>query len=120
MAKDVNDVIDESTDSGDVTRDDKLWAALCWVPFVGWIISILVLVVKEKNTRPFIKYHAAQSLVLNAVAGVVGVLLAAVIIGCFILFTSVIYSIYLAIQAYQGEWVEIPFITEFCKNQGWG
>ncbi len=114
------EIINESMGSGDVTQDDKLWGALCWAPLVGWMISILVLLMEDKNTRPFIKYHAAQSLVLNAIAGVVGGPLVAVIIGCFILFTSFIYSIYLAFQAYQGEWVEIPFITEFCKNQGWG
>ena len=34
-------------------------------------------------------------------------------------FAVLIYTIYLAIQAYQGEWVTIPFITDFCKNQGW-
>jgi hypothetical protein len=27
--------------------------------------------------------------------------------------------IYLAVKAYQGEWVTVPLLTDFCKNQGW-
>jgi hypothetical protein len=27
--------------------------------------------------------------------------------------------LYPAIKAYQGEWVQIPWLTDFCKNQGW-
>jgi uncharacterized membrane protein len=30
-----------------------------------------------------------------------------------------IYAIYCGYQAYQGKLVEIPVITNLCKNQGW-
>jgi hypothetical protein len=29
------------------------------------------------------------------------------------------YQLYLAYQAYQGQTINIPIITDFCKNQGW-
>ncbi len=113
-------MVNEPVDGGDiVTQDDKLWGALCWVPFVGWIVSILVLLMEDKRDRPFVKYHAVQSLALNVIAGVISGILSVVVIGCFVFLAWNIYLIYLAIQAYQGEWVEIPFITDFCKNQGW-
>ncbi len=31
----------------------------------------------------------------------------------------VVYLIYLAIKGYQGEYVTIPVVTDFVKNQGW-
>jgi hypothetical protein len=30
-----------------------------------------------------------------------------------------IYAIFLGIKAYGGNEVEVPVITNFCKNQGW-
>jgi uncharacterized membrane protein len=30
-----------------------------------------------------------------------------------------IYAIVLAVKAYQGEWVTVPFLSDFCKKQGW-
>jgi uncharacterized membrane protein len=100
----------------DVTQDDKLWALLSWL---FWPIAIIVLLLEDKKQRPFIKYHAVQSLVLGVIAGVVSGVLSFVIIGCVVGLVWVVYVIYLAIKAYQGEWVEIPFITEFCKGQSW-
>lgn len=100
--------------SEEVTDDDKLWGALCWVPFIGWIICIIVLLMEDKKARPFIKYNAVIGLAFAVVWGVAG----AITLGC-IGILGAIYAVYLAIQAYQGEWVEVPFLTDFCKNQGW-
>ena len=48
--------------SSDVTSDDKLWAALGYpIP----IIPIIVLLMEDKKNRPFIKFHAIQSLIFN-------------------------------------------------------
>lgn len=95
----------------DVTDDDKLWALLSWL---FWPIAIIVLLMEEKKDRPFIRYHAIQSLVL----AVIGLVLGTITVGCLAL-VWVVYIIVLAIKAYQGEWVTIPLITDFCKNQGW-
>jgi uncharacterized membrane protein len=100
----------------EVTQDDKLWALLGWL---FWPIALIVLLLEEKKARPFIKYHAIQSLALGVVGYIIAALLSTVFIGCFVGLAVLVYTIYLAVQAYQGQWVEIPFVTDFCKNQGW-
>jgi hypothetical protein len=29
------------------------------------------------------------------------------------------YALYLGIKSYGGEWVEVPVISDFVRNQGW-
>jgi len=50
--------------SPEVTSDDKLWSALGYpIP----ILPIIVLFLEDKKNRPFIKFHAVQSLAFNVV-----------------------------------------------------
>ncbi len=109
------EMVNEPVGGEEITQDDKLWALLSWL---FWPIAVIVLLI-DKKERPFIKYHAVQALALGVVGYLISALLSAVVVGCFVGFAVLIYTIYLAIQAYQGEWVTIPFITDFCKNQGW-
>jgi len=97
----------------DITSDDKLWALLSYI-FAPWV-SIVVLLMDEMKNRPFIKYHAVQSAALAVVLMIASVLLIGVCLWPF----YIIYIIYLAIKAYQGEYVTIPVITDFVRNQGW-
>jgi uncharacterized protein len=106
-----------SQPQGNLTDDDKLWALLSWI--FAPIVPIIVLLLEDKKARPFIKYNAVQALVLSVVGYVVSSILSFVVIGCFIGLAVLIYIIYLAIQAYQGKWVTVPVITDFCKSQGW-
>ncbi len=101
----------------DVTDDDKLWALLSWI--LAPIVPIIVLLLEDKKSRPFIKYNAIQALALTLVGYVVSSVLSAVLIGCFTGIALFIYVIYLAIQSYQGKWVTVPVVTDFCKGQGW-
>ncbi len=101
----------------DVTDDDKLWSLLSWI--FAPIVPIIVLLLEDKKTRPFIKYNAMQALVLSVVGYVASSVLSFIIIGCFIGAAVLIYMIVLAIQSYQGKWVTIPVVTDFCKGQGW-
>jgi len=96
----------------EISSDDKLWAALCYIPYVNPIISIIVLLMEEKKNRQFIKYHAVQSLVL----GIIAYLLTPV---CGIGLLVAVYMLYLAYQAYQGKYENVPALTDFIKNQGW-
>lgn len=104
--------------SSDVTSDDKLWAAIGY-PIV--LVAIIVLFMEEKKNRPFIKYHAVQSIAANVVFYVLGIILTTVTFGfggiCFGLVWLVFF--YWAYQAYQGLMFEIPVVTKFIKNQGW-
>jgi len=97
----------------DITQDDKLWALLCWI--IGVIVPIIVLLMEDKKNRPFLKYNAVQSLALAVAAWATTLVGIGVCLGPL----AFIYAIFLGIKSYQGEWVEIPFLTDFCKNQGW-
>ena len=92
-------------------NDDRLWAALSYLPVVWPIVAIVMLVWEEKKNRPYIKYHAIQSLATGAAA----FLLSFLCIG----FLVYLYMFYLAYLAYQGQDVTVPVITDFIKKQGW-
>ena len=96
--------------SPDVTSDDKLWAALSYVVV---IIAIVVLLMEDKKNRPYIKFNAVQSII----AFVVITVIATITFGC----GSILYLVLLwwAYQAYQGQDVKIPVISDFIRNQGW-
>jgi hypothetical protein len=69
----------------------------------------------DKKARPFIKYNAVLSLALSVIAwgsSIIG-------IGLCLGPLAFIYSIFLGIQAYQGKWVTVPFLSDFIKKQGW-
>ena len=101
----------------DITDDDKLWSLLSWI-FTP-LVPIIVLLLEDKKVRPFIKYNAIQALVLGVVNMVVSGVLGAVVIGCFIGVAVFVYMVYLGVQSYNGNWVTVPMLTDFCKNQGW-
>jgi uncharacterized membrane protein len=101
----------------EVTDDDKLWALLSWIT---GIVAIVALLMEDKKDRPFIKYNAVMSLVVVVVITVVVSIISVITCGFgAVLALAYIYPIYLGIKAYQGEWVEVPYLTEFAKKQGW-
>lgn len=95
--------------SGEVTGDDRLWAALAYV--FSPLVPIVLFLMADKKDRPFIRAHNAQALVL----GILTVLTSAFCVGVLIL----LYQFYCAYQAYQGKLVNIPVLTDFIKGQGW-
>ena len=104
--------------SSDVTSDDKLWAALAYV--FSPIVPIIILLMEDKKNRPFIKAHNAQALVAGIVLDVILMILTTVTCGIgAILFVLWFVMLYWAYKAYQGEYVTIPVITDFCKKQNW-
>ena len=108
---------DFGPEATDITDDDKLWALLSWII---WIVALIAVLMEDKKNRPFIKYNAVMSLALGIVLTVVVSILSAVTCGFgAITVVAFIYPIYLGIKAYQGEWVEVPWLTDFVKNQGW-
>jgi uncharacterized membrane protein len=103
----------------DLTSDDKLWALLAYLPFVGWIIAIVALLMEDKKSRPFIKFHSIQALILAVVNGIVAGILSTVIIGICTGLAGMAYMLYIGYKAYQGETVTVPFLTDFIRQQGW-
>lgn len=104
--------------SPEITSDDRLWGLLSFL--LTPIIPILILVMEDKKNRPFLKYHAVPTLILGIVEYVLIGLLNVILpfIGCVGLLV-LIYNIVLGLKANKGEYVEIPFITNFAKQQGW-
>lgn len=101
----------------EITSDDKLWALLAYV--LSPLIPVIILFLDDKKNRPFIKAHNGQALVLGIVNVVLGILVGwTVVLSCVPLLIW-IYMVYLGIQAYQGQYVTVPVITDFVKNQGW-
>ena len=103
---------DFKNDMGDVTDDDKLWAALSLaIPIIG----IIALLMEDKKDRPYIRDAAVHGLALSAIIFIIGLIPFVQCISPFIWF----YMVYLAIQAYGGTRAEVPGLTDFIKGQGW-
>jgi uncharacterized membrane protein len=99
----------------ELTSDDKLWAALSYV--FAPIVGIIMLLMEDKKARPFINFHAVQSIAISIVFLVVVPIIAVFTLGC----GSVLYLVmfWWAYKAYQGETFDIPVVTNFIKGQGW-
>ena len=102
----------------DITQDDKLWAALGYpIP----LVALIVLFMEDKKNRPFIKYHAVQSLAFNLVLWALILIFGTVTFGIGFFCAPVLWLVALwpAYESYQGKYMELPFLTDFIKNQGW-
>lgn len=103
---------------GDITSDDRLWAALAYV--FSPIVPIILLLMEDKKNRPFIKAHSVQALVAGIALAVILTIITTVTCGFgVILWVVWLIMLYWAYKAYQGEYVTIPVITDFVKQQGW-
>ena len=108
----------ETTNFGsEVTNDDKLWALLAYV--LSPLIPIIILLMDDKKNRPFLKEHNAQALVLGLINLILGTILSFTIVLACVPMLLWFYMVYLGFQAYQGQSVTIPVVTDFVKNQGW-
>jgi uncharacterized membrane protein len=87
-------------------------SALCYAPFIGWIVAVLMLVV-EKNSD--VKWNAMQSLLLSLVLFVVGLILPMTIILIFLVpifwVVGLILNLILALKAYQGNALKLPVLS---------
>jgi len=92
-----------------MTQDDKLWAALAYV--FSPLIPIILMFMEDKKNRPYIKANNMQALIL----GIITIITSTFCVGILVW----LYQLYLGYQAYQGQTINIPIITDFCKNQGW-
>jgi uncharacterized membrane protein len=100
----------------DITSDDKLWAALGYPIFP---IALIMLFMEEKKKRPFIKFHAVQSLALNVVLWIVVIILSVTVILAICDPVLWLLMIWPAVLAYQGKYFEVPVVTNFLRGQHW-
>lgn len=108
---------DQVAPTGEVTSDDKLWALLSYI--LAPVVPIIVLLMEDKKNRPFLKAHVVQALIFSLVYTIVSGILMVVFVGFCTILVGAGFSIYWGIKAYNGEYVNIPVITDFCKKQGW-
>ncbi len=100
------------------TSDDRLWALLSYL-FTP-LVPIIVLLMEDKKNRPFIKAHAVQALALGIVLVIINTIMAFIpIVNCIFPIVTLLLMVFYAIKAYRGEYINIPVITSFVKNQGW-
>jgi len=109
-----------------ITDDDKLWALLS---YLLWPLgSILVAVMEDKKARPYVKYHAIQAAGLGVAIWVIVMIVACVLglvtffiggLGACCGFLPVLALFYYAYLAYQGDYFEIVYLTDFMVKQGW-
>ena len=106
---------EEAKNDTGITSDDKLVALLAYV--LTPLAPIVILLMNDKKSRPFIRAHNAQALVW----GILIVLVSVVGVVCLFApsFIMWLIGVYWDIKAYQGEHVNIPVITDLVKNQGW-
>lgn len=109
--------------------NDRLMGALAYI--VPVILPLIVLLSETGKVRPFQRYHAIQSLALTAVSLIwlLLVFIATLIVtsicaplGCLLgvlYLAPVVPAVWAAYHAYNGEWVEIPGLTQFLRDQKW-
>jgi uncharacterized membrane protein len=101
----------------EVSSDDKLWALLAYV--LSPIVPIILLFMEDKKDRPFIKAHNVQALVVGIIEVLLSIFIGWTLFLACIPFFLWLVMLYWGFQAYQGKYVTIPVVTDFCKNQGW-
>lgn len=107
--------IREPGEEPEVTPNDRMWAALSWIPATPlWpILAVVTLLIEDMKDRPFIRYNA----VLSIATGVILIPLAIITLGLAALLYLVFF--YWAYQAYQGKKVEVPLVSDWVRRQGW-
>jgi uncharacterized membrane protein len=115
----------------DANENDRLMAALAY--FFTPIVPIIILLVDTMKVRPYQKYHAIQALGFFVGAWVIGEVAITIIfticsivtlgVGAICLwvlyFLPIIPAIYYTIIAYQGAYFDMPWLSNFMRQQGW-
>ena len=109
----------QSQAPSDITSDDKLWALLAYL--LSPLVPIIILLMPDKKDRPFLKAHNVQALAWGVIAYVLIMIGYAIVVvpGCILSIGYAVMTIMWAVKANKGEYVTIPVITNFVKNQGW-
>jgi uncharacterized protein len=112
--------MNEQVPSYEVSSDDKLWALLAYI--FSPLVPIIILLLEDKKNRPFLKAHNMQALILGAAEWIINIIVSAIsfgILGCVVGLVFLVVNIYLGVKAYNGQTFEIPYLTNFIRQQGW-
>ncbi|MCC7354668.1 MAG: DUF4870 domain-containing protein [Anaerolineae bacterium] len=118
----------------EANENDKLLSALAYASqiIVPIIVPLIMLLSESSKNRPFQRYHAVQSLgflvavfIYEIVAAIVFTILTVISLGCLglilwiLFFLPIIPALYYAYLAYQGKRFDIPWVTNFMRQQKW-
>lgn len=86
-------------------------SALCYVPFIGWIAAIVLLIVEKDS---IVKWNAVQSLLLMAAIWVASFVLGLTIVLALLVplvwVAGLVVQLVLAVKVYQGGTVKLPLL----------
>ena len=102
------------SEAGAPTSEERLWAALSWIPATPlWpILAIVALVMENTKDSEYVRYNA----ILSLATGLVLIPISIITIGCGALLYFVFF--YWAYLAYRGRDVEVPFVSDWVRRQG--
>ena len=121
--------VDEQPAPATPSENDKLLAGLCYVSqfIVPIVLPAVFLLGDSTKKNPFLRHHAVQSLGLLA-ASVVFEIAATIVLAILSFLACVLWVLFLlpiipfvyyGIQAFQGKYVDIPYLTPFLKQNKW-
>jgi len=85
--------------------------------YVIWIVALIAILIEPYKNEKWVKSHAVQALALNlAVYVVAAVTMPLMGLGGIVGLVGFVYTIILAIKAYNGESLEVPVIYGFVKQ----
>ena len=93
-------------------------AAICYIPFIGWIAAIFFFLTEKEA---FIKFHALQAIAFMVASWIAMMLLGLTIILAVFLpllwVVVIVADLYMALQAYNGKEFVLPVIGKFVQDQ---
>ena len=115
------------------TENDRLLAALSYVSqiIIPAAMPIVLLLTPDTRDKSFIRHHAMHSLALLAAAvlyyvaaGMVLVVVSWILpplacLGGLTLLVPAAAALYGGYKAFRGEFLDIPWVTDFLKRNGW-
>ncbi len=85
--------------------------------YVIWIVALIAILIEPYKNEKWVKSHAVQALALNlAIYAVSAVTMPLMGLGGIVALVGFVYTIVLAIKAYNGESLEVPVIYGFVKQ----
>ncbi len=93
---------------------------LCYLPFVGWIVSIIFLMIEPQKNDRFVRFHAFQAIFLAVIAYLLwwatGYALSYALYGLLRL-AIFILQIFMMFKAYNNERFKLPVIGDLAEKQ---
>jgi uncharacterized membrane protein len=103
-----------SNASGPASDNSKMLAAL---GYVIWPVALVAMFIEPYKNEKWVKSHAVQALALNLAIYVLSAVTTPIFgLGIVVGIAGFVYTILLAVKAWNGENIEVPMIYGFVKS----